>query len=36
MIGAAWGWGANPVKDAKYLNVTPAMNDGKTDRNAGP
>lgn len=30
MIGAAWGWGANPVKDAKYLNVTPAMNDGKT------
>jgi hypothetical protein len=30
LIGAAWGWGANPVKDAKYLNITPAMNDGKT------
>jgi hypothetical protein len=29
LIGAAWGWGANPVKDAKYLNITPAMNDGK-------
>ena len=29
-IGCAWGWGANPVKDAKYLNFYPAMNDGKT------
>jgi hypothetical protein len=30
LIGAAWGWGANPVKDAKYLNVVPKENDGKT------
>ena len=24
------GWGGNPDKDAIYLNVTPAKNDGKT------
>jgi hypothetical protein len=30
LLGAAWGWGANPVKDAKYLNVVPKENDGKT------
>ena len=30
LIGAADGWGGNPEKDAKYLNVTPAKNDGKT------
>jgi hypothetical protein len=23
-------WGGNPEKDAMYINVTPAMNDGKT------
>jgi len=30
LIGAAWGWGANPVKAARYFNVVPKMNDGKT------
>jgi len=30
LIGTAAGWGGNPDKDAKYLNVTPAKNDGKT------
>jgi hypothetical protein len=30
LIGAAFGWGGNPEKEAKYLNVTPAKNDGKT------
>ncbi len=30
LIGAASGWGANPEKDATYLNFTPAKNDGKT------
>ena len=30
LIGAASAWGGNPEKDALYLNVTPAMNDGKT------
>ncbi|MBB3558892.1 hypothetical protein FHX06_000189 [Rhizobium sp. BK512] len=30
LIGAAAGWGGNPDKDARYLNVTPAKNDGKT------
>jgi hypothetical protein len=30
LIGAAYGWGGNPEKDALYLNVTPAHNDGKT------
>ncbi len=30
LIGTALGWGGNPEKDATYLNVTPALNDGKT------
>jgi hypothetical protein len=30
LIGAASAWGGNPEKDALYLNVTPAINDGKT------
>jgi hypothetical protein len=30
LIGAAAAWGGNPDKDATYLNVTPAKNDGKT------
>ncbi|HEV7309320.1 DUF1254 domain-containing protein [Ensifer sp.] len=30
LIGTATGWGGNPDKDATYLNVTPANNDGKT------
>ena len=30
LIGAAFGWGGNPVKDAKYINVVPEKNDGKT------
>ena len=30
LIGAASAWGGNPEKDALYLNVTPAQNDGKT------
>lgn len=30
LIGTATGWGGNPDKDATYLNVTPAGNDGKT------
>jgi hypothetical protein len=30
LIGSAWGWGANPVKAARYFNVVPKMNDGKT------
>ncbi|GLZ84313.1 hypothetical protein Pres01_03640 [Metapseudomonas resinovorans] len=30
LIGAAAAWGGNPDKDATYLNVTPAANDGKT------
>jgi hypothetical protein len=29
LIGTALGWGGNPDKDATYLNVTPARNDGK-------
>jgi len=29
LIGAASAWGGNPEKDALYLNVTPAHNDGK-------
>lgn len=28
LIGTAMGWGGNPEKDATYLNVTPANNDG--------
>ena len=30
LIGAAAAWGGNPDKDAIYLNVTPAKNDGAT------
>jgi hypothetical protein len=30
LIGTALGWGGNPDKDATYLNVTPAKNDGVT------
>jgi len=30
LIGAASAWGGNPDRDATYLNVTPARNDGKT------
>ena len=30
LIGSAIAWGGNPEKDALYLNVTPAHNDGKT------
>jgi hypothetical protein len=30
LIGTAVGWGGNPDKDATYLNVTPAKNDGTT------
>jgi hypothetical protein len=30
LIGTAMAWGGNPEKDAVYLNVTPASNDGKT------
>lgn len=30
VIGAALGWGANPPKEALYLNVTPKKNDGTT------
>ena len=30
MIGTASGWGGNPDKDATYLNITPAKNDGTT------
>jgi len=30
LIGTAVGWGGNPDKDAIYLNVTPAKNDGAT------
>lgn len=30
LIGSAIGWGANPEKEALYLNVTPPLNDGKT------
>lgn len=30
LLGTAGGWGGNPDKDAKYLNVTPARNDGTT------
>jgi hypothetical protein len=30
LIGAAMGWGGNPDKEAVYLNVTPARNDGTT------
>lgn len=30
LIGTASAWGGNPEKDALYLNVTPARNDGET------
>ncbi|MFC6621545.1 DUF1254 domain-containing protein [Novosphingobium panipatense] len=30
LIGAASAWGGNPDKEAMYLNVTPARNDGTT------
>ncbi len=30
VIGAAAAWGGNPDKEAIYLNVNPANNDGKT------
>jgi hypothetical protein len=30
LIATASGWGLNPDKDAIYLNVTPAKNDGQT------
>lgn len=30
LIGSASAWGGNPKKDALYLNVMPARNDGKT------
>ena len=30
LIATATAWGLNPDKDAIYLNVTPADNDGKT------
>ncbi|MGT2429001.1 DUF1254 domain-containing protein [Cupriavidus basilensis] len=30
LIGAASAWGGNPQKDAIYLNVVPARNDGST------
>jgi len=30
LLGAAYGWGGNPIKDAMYINVVPEQNDGKT------
>jgi hypothetical protein len=30
LLGAASAWGGNPDRDAIYLNVTPARNDGTT------
>jgi hypothetical protein len=30
LIGTAFAFGGNPEKDALYLNVTPASNDGRT------
>ena len=29
LIGSAMAWGGNPEKEATYINVTPAHNDGK-------
>ena len=29
LIGSAMAWGGNPEKEATYINVTPAKNDGK-------
>lgn len=30
LIGSAAAWGGNPDRDATYLNITPAKNDGAT------
>lgn len=30
LVGTAAAWGGNPDKDATYLNITPARNDGAT------
>jgi hypothetical protein len=30
LLGSAGGWGGNPDSEARYLNVTPTWNDGKT------
>jgi hypothetical protein len=30
LVASAAAWGGNPDKDATYLNITPAKNDGKT------
>jgi len=30
LIGTAAAWGGNPDRDATYLNITPAKNDGNT------
>jgi hypothetical protein len=30
LLGTAYGWGGNPEEAAKYLNVVPQKNDGKT------
>ena len=30
LLGAAFGWGGSPAKDAYYLTITPEQNDGKT------
>ena len=30
LVGTATGWGGNPEKDATYLTVVPARNDGST------
>ena len=30
LLGASFGWGGNPAKDATYINVVPENNDGKT------
>jgi hypothetical protein len=30
LIGSAGGWGGNPDTEAKYLNVNPNLNDGRT------
>ncbi len=30
LMGAAYGWGANPKKDAIYVGSVPTQNDGKT------
>lgn len=30
LVGTAAAWGANPDKDATYLNITPTKNDGTT------